>query len=88
MKLDAPDYAPEEAIANDCPSEGLTTEHAAEQRAKHGSNEVNVRTEPEWKKIAKRYLDWVSIVIVRFPSTRITCCLSLAASRDGIRPAW
>lgn len=46
------------------PNDGLSTEEAAKQREIHGANEVNVKSEPEWKKIGKRYLDWISLIIV------------------------
>ena len=47
-------------------NEGLSTQEAAKQRELYGANEVNVKFEPEWKKIGKRYLDWISLIIVRF----------------------
>ena len=43
---------------------GLTTEEAEQQRTLHGTNEVDVKNESEWKKIAKRYVDWISLIIV------------------------
>lgn len=46
------------------PNDGLSTEEVANQREIHGANEVNVKSEPEWKKIGKRYLDWISLIIV------------------------
>lgn len=43
---------------------GLTTSEAVERQAQYGFNEVKTQQMPEWKKIAWRYLDWVSIVIL------------------------
>lgn len=44
---------------------GLTTKEAEEFQAAFGFNEVKPKMQPEWQKIAWRYLDWVSLVIVR-----------------------
>ena len=33
-------------------------------RAEHGENAVESKQQPEWRKIARRYLDWVSLLIV------------------------
>ena len=74
--------------ASDGTGEGLSTERAAEQRAKHGSNEVRVRTEPEWKKIAKRYLDWVSIIIVRTLGSCLTPCCTRRIVCSALHAAW
>lgn len=43
---------------------GLTTREAEARQQKFGFNEVKNRQDPEWKKVAWRYLDWVSIVIL------------------------
>jgi len=33
-------------------------------REQHGENEVKAQQEPEWKKILKRYTDWVVVMMV------------------------
>ena len=46
-------------------STGLTTVQARHAQEREGFNDVKSRKEPKWKKIPWRYLDWVSLVIVR-----------------------
>lgn len=46
-------------------SEGLTSQAVEELRQKHGFNEVKTKPTPEWKKLLRRYTDWISIIIVR-----------------------
>lgn len=46
-------------------SEGLNTQAVEELRKQHGYNEVKTKPVPEWKKLLKRYTDWISIIIVR-----------------------
>ena len=55
---------------------GLSSEDAKRLEATHGLNEVQTKPMSEWKKLAKRYTDWVSIVIVRrpFPVARAYAC--------------
>ena len=36
-----------------------------ELRARFGPNEVKTKQTPEWKKIARRFADWICILIVR-----------------------
>ena len=36
-----------------------------ELRARFGPNEVETKQTPEWKKIARRFADWICILIVR-----------------------
>ncbi len=43
---------------------GLTFQEAKVLQEKHGLNEVTTAPVPEWKKLGKRYLDWISIIIV------------------------
>ena len=43
---------------------GLTSQEVKALQEKHGLNEVKTCPVPEWKKLGKRYLDWVSIIIV------------------------
>ena len=38
-----------------------------ELRARFGPNEVKTKQTPEWKKIARRFADWICILIVRCP---------------------
>lgn len=45
--------------------EGLSSQAVEELRQKHGFNEVKTKPVPEWKKLARRYADWISIIIVR-----------------------
>ena len=44
---------------------GLTSSQVEELRQKHGFNEVKTKPVPEWKKLLRRYTDWISIIIVR-----------------------
>ena len=44
---------------------GLTSSEVLKLQTQYGYNEVNTAQTPEWKKVAWRYLDWVSIIIVR-----------------------
>ena len=44
--------------------EGLTSQAVDELRQTHGFNEVKTKPTPEWKKLLRRYTDWVSIIIV------------------------
>ena len=44
---------------------GLSSPAVEELRQKHGFNEVKTKPVPEWKKLARRYTDWISIIIVR-----------------------
>jgi Cation transporter/ATPase, N-terminus len=39
-----------------------------ELRARFGPNEVKTKQTPEWKKIARRFADWICILIVRCSS--------------------
>jgi Cation transporter/ATPase, N-terminus len=39
-----------------------------ELRARFGPNEVKTKQTPEWKKIARRFADWICILIVRRPT--------------------
>lgn len=48
-----------------CDGSGLSHAQVKEMREKHGPNEVQTKQIPEWRKIARRYLDFVSIIIVR-----------------------
>lgn len=66
-------------------SEGLSTQAVEELRKQHGYNEVKTKPVPEWKKLLKRYTDWISIIIVR------TCMLATKfdvrlASGSGTKP--
>jgi hypothetical protein len=45
--------------------DGLTDAEVAVSREEHGVNEVKAHQEPEWKKILKRYTDWIVIMMVR-----------------------
>lgn len=45
--------------------EGLSSSQVEELRQKHGFNEVKTAQVPEWKKLLRRYYDWISIIIVR-----------------------
>ena len=45
--------------------EGLTSIKARELQQVHGFNEIEGNAEPEWKKVVKRYLDPITLVIVR-----------------------
>lgn len=47
--------------------------------AKYGYNEVKAKQTPEWKKIAWRYLDWVSLVIIA------AAIISIAVPNNGDR---
>lgn len=42
-----------------------TAEQVEELRARFGPNEVKTKQTPEWKKIARRFADWICILIVR-----------------------
>ena len=44
--------------------EGLTSQAVDELRQTHGFNEVKTKPTPEWKKLLRRYTDWISIIIV------------------------
>lgn len=44
--------------------EGLSSHAVNELRQKHGFNEVKTKPTPAWKKLFRRYTDWVSIIIV------------------------
>ena len=44
---------------------GLSSSQVEELRQKHGFNEVKTKPVPEWKKLLRRYTDWISIIIVR-----------------------
>ena len=57
-------------------AEGLTSQAVEELRRKHGFNEVKTKVVPEWKKLAKRYTDWISIIIVRRATNRCACTKS------------
>lgn len=48
-----------------CDGSGLSDAQVKEMRERHGPNEVQTKQVPEWRKIARRYLDFVSIIIVR-----------------------
>lgn len=43
---------------------GLSDDEVAKMREKYGANEVTTKQVPEWKKIAKRYFNFISLVIV------------------------
>ena len=45
--------------------EGLSSSQVEELRQQHGFNEVKTAQVPEWKKLLRRYYDWISIIIVR-----------------------
>ena len=45
--------------------EGLSSQAVDDLRQRHGFNEVKTKTTPEWKKLLRRYTDWISIIIVR-----------------------
>lgn len=44
--------------------DGLTDAEVTASREQHGENEVKANQEPEWKKILKRYTDWVVVMMV------------------------
>ena len=44
--------------------EGLSSQAVDELRQKHGFNEVKSKAVPEWRKLLRRYTDWISIIIV------------------------
>jgi H+-transporting ATPase len=44
--------------------DGLSDPQVEELREKYGANEVKTKQEPEWRKIARRYYDWVSLLII------------------------
>lgn len=51
--------------ANDVmPCQPLPEMQVLSARAEHGENAVESKQQPEWRKIARRYLDWVSLLIV------------------------
>lgn len=54
--------------------EGLSSSQVEELRQKHGFNEVKTKPVPEWKKLLRRYTDWISIIIVR-KSKSFPACL-------------
>lgn len=58
---------------------GLTSSEVLKLQTQYGYNEVNTAQTPEWKKVAWRYLDWVSIIIVR-NSVPIQCAWYLPSA--------
>jgi len=69
------------SVHGQVPNDGLSTEEVAKQREIHGANEVNVKSEPEWKKIGKRYLDWISLIIVSIFAAAFKMYIQPAQSR-------
>ncbi|KAI3423925.1 hypothetical protein D9Q98_009759 [Chlorella vulgaris] len=59
--------------------EGLSSSQVEELRKTHGYNEVKSTQTPEWKKIAWRYLHWVSLVIIA------AAVVSASVKSDGKR---
>lgn len=66
-------------------SEGLNTQAVEELRKQHGYNEVKTKPVPEWKKLLKRYTDWISIIIVR-TSMLVSKCDVGSALESGTKP--
>lgn len=62
--------------------EGLTESQATTIREKYGANEVKTQQVPEWKKIAKRYFEFVSLVILT------AAIVSAAVPAEGGGRAW
>mmetsp|Transcript_8326 Transcript_8326/g.24910 ORF Transcript_8326/g.24910 Transcript_8326/m.24910 type:complete len:686 (+) Transcript_8326:251-2308(+) len=58
---------------------GLSDEEVTKMREKYGANEVTTKQVPEWKKIARRYFDFVSLVILT------AAIVSAAVTSDGGR---
>ncbi len=54
-----------EGIDPACAENGLDNEQVAQMRDRFGPNEVKTKQTPEWKKIARRFSDWICILIVR-----------------------
>lgn len=51
---------------------GLSSQAVEGLRQKHGFNEVKTKPVPEWKKLARRYTDWISIIVVRVSKVGMT----------------
>ena len=51
-------------------ADGLSSGEVEALRQRYGANETKTTQVPEWKKIAQRYLDWVSLLIVSRPAHR------------------
>lgn len=45
--------------------QGLTDELVVQLRERFGANEVKTKQMPEWKKIVRRFSDWICLLIVR-----------------------
>ncbi|KAK9833891.1 hypothetical protein WJX74_009082 [Apatococcus lobatus] len=58
---------------------GLTSEEVKQLRQRHGPNEVKAKQKPEWRKILRRYTDWVSLTILA------AAIVSACVKNDGDR---
>ncbi|KAL3158516.1 hypothetical protein ABBQ38_010745 [Trebouxia sp. C0009 RCD-2024] len=58
---------------------GLSSQAVEGLRQKHGFNEVKTKPVPEWKKLARRYTDWISIIVI------VAAIVSAAVPNDGGR---
>lgn len=55
-------------------SKGLTSIKARELQQVHGFNETESHGDPEWRKVLKRYLDPITLVIVRYLPCALQTC--------------